>query len=567
MKISNKYTIIFSTLLLFFAGACSDSYFDINSSETKPSNTSLPPEERIKATIENTLAFGQARISREVNVLSFHITERTSLYSRWTWSIYSFSAEQFMYGYALPNTADLIVLGEKYNSPHFSGVGKILRAYMFSLFADVVGDIILDDAYDGVSALKLTPKLNSQKEAYQKIHALIDDALEDFSAQKNEIPLNIIGTEVLYDGDLEKWKKFAWTLKARLLNHMSAKTSGDMKYDPAAIIAACQKGMTTIEDDAKRTFTGEEGNNMIYPWSDTPGAENGEGAFDARADNWSEFFINNLKDPLIKGDTSVPDPRLELIVQPALGAEYFGLLGLNRFNGVPMGIYREGGYNETKESDTLSAGDLHPVTGAPLTKDTIIVMDSTEFFSRGHKYGEPNGLFYTSPNSSWFMITATECKFIEAEAKFRSGDNSGAFNAYKEAIKLDMQKVGVEQAKIDAFLLKADEIGSANLTLAHIMVQKHIALVFNPESWVDMRRCEYDNTYPNLKRARNIKPTIFPSSGDEVDGKEIWIRALKYDKRNVERNGANLPPNDEASRFPTRVWWNTPDADDVVTLD
>lgn len=564
MKRFNIYKILLGLSLILIVTSCSDDWFDVNESETKPSNMSLPPQDRLRATIDNTMGFGQSRIAREVTVLSYYITERTTYYSRWHWGTVAWYAEQYMYANGLPNTADLIVLGEKYNSPHFSGVGKVLRAYQFSMIADVLGDIIVDDCYNARDALKLTPKLNSQKEAYERMHILIDEALADFE-KESAIPLNIKGTDVLFQGDLTKWKKFAWTLRARLLNHMTAKTTGDFKYDPDAVIAACSKGMSSNSDNAYRRFTGEEGMNSIYPWSDIEGGSI-EGAFDSRADNWSEFFVNNLKDPLLKGNHTTPDPRLPLIVQPSKDTAYYGLKGLDIYNGVPMGVYREGGYNETKESVSVIAGGVHPVTGDVLPRDTTIVMDSTEYFSRGHQYGKPNGLFYTSPNSNWYMITYAECKFIEAEAKFRKGDKAGAFAAYKEGIKADMENIGVAAGDIATYMTEVDAIGPGGITLPHIMVQKHLAMVFNPESWVDMRRLEYDNTYPGLKRPRNLKADIFPTTGDEVDGKEKWIRALKYDKRNVERNSANLPPNDDASRFPTRVWWNTPDADDVVTL-
>ena len=559
--------IISGFLVLLLLGglfSCSDDFFDVNESETKPSNMSLPPQQRLMATIDNTTGFGQSRLSREGTVLSYHITERTTYYSRWRWGTVSYAAEQYLYTNALPNTADLIVLGEKYNSPHYSAVGKILRAYLFSMVSDQLGDIIMEDSYNAKDQLILTPKLTSQKDAYAGMHKLIDEALLDFD-KPNEIDLNVIGTDVMFQGDITKWKKFAWALKARLLNHMTAKTSGDFKYDPAAVIAACGKAMSSNADNAKREFTGEETQNNIYPWSDTEGGEV-EGAFDSRADNWSKFFVDNLKDPLLLNNESVPDPRLPLIVQPALDAELYGLTGLDMYQGVPMGTYRENGFNGVKETVNFVAGDINPFTGEPFEEDITIVMDSTEYFSRGHQYGKPNGLFYTSPDSDWYLITYAECKFIEAEANFRNGDKAAAFAAYKEGINADMTNMGVDAAEIANYMTQVDNIGSANITLERIMTQKHIATVMNPETWVDLRRVEYDNTFTRLKRPQNLNASIFPTSGDEVDGKEVWIRALKYDNRNIERNSANLPDNDDASRFPTRVWWNTPDADDVVDL-
>ena len=51
---------------------------------------------------------------------------------------------QNVYVYALPNTADLIYLVEKFNL-QLHAVGKILRAYTIGMATDQYGSIVLDD--------------------------------------------------------------------------------------------------------------------------------------------------------------------------------------------------------------------------------------------------------------------------------------------------------------------------------------------------------------------------------------------------------------------------------------
>ncbi len=58
-----KYLILISIAI---TTSCSDDYFDVNSSETRPTTSSLAPQYRIQGAIENTTAQAQYRGSREV---------------------------------------------------------------------------------------------------------------------------------------------------------------------------------------------------------------------------------------------------------------------------------------------------------------------------------------------------------------------------------------------------------------------------------------------------------------------------------------------------------------------
>ncbi|MBJ7882382.1 SusD/RagB family nutrient-binding outer membrane lipoprotein [Gelidibacter salicanalis] len=494
-----KYTVI---ALAVIATSCSEDYFDVNGSETAPTTSSLAPQYRIQGAIENTTGTAQYRGAREVIGVTQYAAHHTTAYDSNSWTNTFTTGRYFLwqnaYVYALPNTADLIVLGEKYDAPNYTAVGKILRAYIFGMTTDQYGDIVTEDTYDGESNMNITPKFVTQKQAYQTIFKLLDEAIVELQ-QTSPIGLNVEGGDVLYNGDQDKWIRFAHSLKARYLNHLSKKTSGDMAYDADAIIAAAQAGINSNALNAQQNFVGGEAENQRQPF-----AEGGYGS--SRFRYFSTFFVNLLKNPL-NSAVAVEDPRLSIIVPEAVNGGYVGL-------DVGRGL----------------AGDS------------------------GDNYSRGNGGFYTSPTAPTYMMTYSEVKFIEAEARLRKNDMPGAYAAFKEAVRADLEKLNVPTNQITTYLSLLDtEVGAANIDLSTIMTQKYIANVLNPETWVDMRRMDYSaDIYPGLQRPVNVNLDIFPGDAE-------WIQAMMYEYNEEDRNYVNMPTNDPLIRLKTPLWWNTPE--------
>ncbi len=494
MKLYN-YLILISIAL---TTSCSDTYFDVNGSETNPTTASLAPQYRIQGAIENTTAQSQYRGSREILGVTQYGSQNVASYYSETWRNEFTTGNYFLwqnsYVYSLPNTADLMVLGERNKSPNFIAVGKILRAYVFGMTTDQYGDIVVDDTYDGVSSMNITPKFTSQKEVYEVILKYLEEAIVELD-KPSAIGLNEEGGDVLYHGDQDVWKKFAYALKARYLNHLSKKST----YNADAIIAACQLAINSNQFNAQKLYGGGPVSNDIQPF-----AVGGYGS--SRMDYFSDFFVKLLKNPLniVGADW---DPRLKIIVPEAVNGGYEGV-----------------------------------VIGRGLAGNS------------GNNYSLGNGGFYTSPNSATDMMNFSEVKFIEAEARFRKNDKSGAYTAFKAGVQADFLKLGVNaQETADYLSLLDQKVGVNNISLSHIMVQKYIANVLNPETWVDMRRMDYSSAiYHGLKRPENVNLDIFPTNND-------WIQAMCYEYNEVDRNYENMPNNDPYIRLTTPVWWNTPD--------
>jgi len=321
------------------------------------------------------------------------------------------------------------------------------------------------------------------------VYQKLFELLDDAILQFDKTSTRPLGMEdVFFNGDIAKWKKLANAAKARLLNHLSKKAA----YDPTQILTLIDNSLTSRNDDAGFTYSGN------YPDAN---AWAPDGALPSSAKTWDKYFIDLLKG---NGVGEVVDPRLPKIANPGSDGVY---------RGVVNGITKDG-----------------------LAPDLV---------------GSLWGKFYTDNTSPFWLFTYEEVKFIEAEAAFNASNKARAYAAYIAGITSNLERLGVDQGDISAYLASAAAQNSASLTVSNIMVQKYIALTFHPELWTDMRRYDYSNSvYPNLAQPVGANPAL----GSE------WVRRLPpfsteidYNRMQVESIGGLAP-----DYIAKRVWWDQP---------
>jgi hypothetical protein len=125
------------------------------------------------------------------------------------------------------------------------------------------------------------------------------------------------------------------------------------------------------------------------------------------------------------------------------------------------------------------------------------------------------------------IITASENKFILAEAYLRKGDAVAARTAYTEGISLNIDMLTSEYGSgvlVDKVITPAAKAAflanptivpdAATLSLSHILLQKYIALYgFGMmETWVDMRRFHYVDQDP--KGGQVYADLVMPTGTD-----------------------------------------------------
>ena len=382
------------------------------------------------------------------------------------------TAWRVMYLRALSNAniaAEQAVVQE---SPHYEGVAKILMAVNLALATDTWGDIPYSEAFQGEE--NLTPVYDSQESVYVAIQNLLDEAIVALNAGSSLFSPE--RDDLVYGGDLSRWIKTAYSLKARYAMHLS-------EFDtdaPSRALADLANGFEDNEDDLQYIY--DERN--FNPWHRRPALADGTG-------NASITFSEQLIDAMNGTDYGVFDPRLPIIADNDGAAEYSGAI-----NGEEAG---------ESSNSTFTIDTWYSTFAAPV-----------------------------------LMFTYAESKFIEAEAAFLNnggtvtsvGSTQDAYDAYLEGIRAHMDKLDVDETDRDAYLSDpAVAVGANGLTLELIMREKYIANFLNPETWVDFRRYDYN---PDIYRDLELPLEHNP----DLNGQ--WIRRVLYPLDELSRNSEEV---------------------------
>lgn len=153
-----------------------------------------------------------------------------------------------LYSPGMINTKFLMDKAITENSPHYAGVGKILMAYQLGVTTDHWGDIPYTEAFKGVQN-QFKPKYDSQEMIYDTIFALLNAAIVNLDAETSVFSPG--AEDLIYLGDLAKWKMTAYALLARYNMHLEKRRGAEV-YTNA--LAAIPNSYTSNDDDLKVVF-------------------------------------------------------------------------------------------------------------------------------------------------------------------------------------------------------------------------------------------------------------------------------------------------------------------------
>jgi hypothetical protein len=343
----------------------------------------------------------------------------------------------------------------------YVGVGQAISAWSWLTTAEMYGDIIVREAF---RADQLVFKYDDQSLVYDTVRQICRRAIVNLNNTGDSAsPVNLAkGDAYFYNGDVNKWKKFVYAVMARSFNHLSNKAS----YNADSVIFYANLAMNVNADNATLRFanTGITGtSNFFGPVRGNVGSMR------------QTEFIANLMSGTNSRFLGAVDPRAAYIIRENTNGTFRGA----RPNAGTSGL-------AVNDQPRNFWGSVFTSTAAP-TSDA----DCRYIFKNG---------------SPFPIITASEIKFMIAEAQYRKGNKAAARTAYVDGIRLSfdllMSNYGsaVPAASVitdpvrDAYLANTTVVPAANdLTLSHIMLQKYIALYGYGmhETWTDMRRFHY----------------------------------------------------------------------------
>jgi hypothetical protein len=191
-----------------------------------------------------------AGLQSQSSEVDLYILGESDVTNAWSFNLYA------------PGMINAKILMEKAtasNSPYYGAVGKILMAYHLGVTTDLWGDIPYSDALKG-DKNEFKPKYDTQEKIYTTIFELLNGAIADLQSAKSVYAPG--AEDVIYQGDLSKWKKTAYALMARYSLHL-AKRKGNAAYTDA--LAALANAYQSNDDDFKLIFGSAYNNaNPIY---------------------------------------------------------------------------------------------------------------------------------------------------------------------------------------------------------------------------------------------------------------------------------------------------------------
>ncbi|MCX8020415.1 MAG: SusD/RagB family nutrient-binding outer membrane lipoprotein [Chitinophagaceae bacterium] len=412
--------------------------------------------------------------------------------------------------------------------PEFAGVGYAIRAWSWLTLTNMYGEVILRQAFDPT---RLTFDYDSQEDVYKEVRRLCHLAIHYLNNSTTSPQLQQ-GDAYFYNGDLNRWKRFCYSVLARSFNHLTNKSI----YNPDSVIHYANLGINQVADNATAKFAG--GGRV--------GEHNFYGPFRANvgALRQSRFIANLLTglNPMFPG---VFDPRTPYLIRENANGTYRGIRPNRGSDGLA-----------TAEQPQNFWGGSFASTAAP---------------------GSDSACRYIFRNTSPFpIITAAEVHFMKAEAFLRKGPAFAAqarqayidgINAsfdmlintpeYHNSVPASMRITPAARAAYLANPVVVPPVGQ--LTLSHIMLQKYIAMYgFGlVETWVDMRRYHYTDLDPVT--GQQVYADFTPPSGADLftdnNGKLVYRARPRYNSEYLYNIAALDAIGARALDYHTKEMW------------
>ena len=383
---------------------------------------------------------------------------------------------------------------------------RIWKAYAFMVLTDTYGDIPYTEAGKGFLDGTSKPAYDSQEIIYTDILKELETASAALDASK---PL--VTREILYGGNITKWKRFGYSLLLRAAMRLS-KVKPTMAAD--YVSKAVAGGLMKSNDDNAVIK-----HNANFPNNIGSNLNGGQSDFFYMAKD----FIDYLK--------TTADPRLTSISVRYVGAK-----------------------SKSDQIESKANRSAAVQIGMPLGYDntTISAAVAADGLASSYDYSQLDKTRMASAEAPTFFVTYAQTQLLLAEAAIRNWTQGDASLLYTEGIRAHMRQLAsygastaISESDINLYL-QANPY-NASKALEQINTQYWIASFLNgPEAWANFRRSGFPALTPNP----------FPGSDLKT---EAFIRRLTYPDAEFSVNRGNVQAaitKQGPDILDTRVWWD-----------
>ncbi|NSL87873.1 SusD/RagB family nutrient-binding outer membrane lipoprotein [Chitinophaga sp. Mgbs1] len=310
-------------------------------------------------------------------------------------------------------------------------VARILRAYYFWFITDRWGDVPYKEALQGKA--KIDPAYDKQKDIYTDLFKELKEA----AAQLKDDSDSAAAGDMLYYGDVKKWKRFAGTLHALMALRLS---KADAAWGQREFNAAIGIGIFSSNDD-----------NVIFQHKSETAYENyWYYVYTVQGRRW--YCVS---EPLVKFMKPLADPRLKIYAAKTSGGDYVGM---------PYGLVGN-------EAQNIPAGNVS--------------FQGTEIRKR---------------DATSYIVTYAQALLAKAEAEklgwLPGGDGTAAAD-YNKAIEASIQQWTGSNTGAAAYIAQPEVAYNPAKALRQIGYQRWVHLYMNGyESWAEWRRTGFPELTP-----------------------------------------------------------------------
>ena len=498
--------ILFSACGLIGLNACDAGFDELNVNKTAAIainpvfalnnaviNTTPP-----SPTVQYEMGIVQQMVSPNSGVLTganFNQDNRDNTQATW----------QRYYRSVIRNTYDVIATTKDPSRTNLVNMAKILQSYAFLVLTDTYGDIPYTEAGKGYTDQKVYPKYDKQQAVYAGIIKDISDAVAALDASKTRET-----ADVLFGGDVAKWKKFGNSLLLRIGMRLS---KVDATQAQSLVSKALAGGVITTNADNVLILHDANYLNSIGQLLNATEANN--------------FY---LAAPFVDYLKKTNDPRLRSIAVRYVGAT-----------------------SGTQQTPARAVIDPAVQIGMPFGFDNSSISGPVKTLGLAsfYDFSQADRTRMNKTTARAYLVTASQTNLLLAEAVTRGWVTGNAKDYFEAGVKTHMAQVSemdansvVSSAAVDAYL--AANPFNSTTALEQINTQYWISCFLNgPEAFANFRRTGFPKLAPN------------PFSGKAIKGD--FINRLTYPNSEISVNSVNVKAaiaNQGADDLDTKVWWH-----------
>ena len=404
---------------------------------------------------------------------------------------------------------------------YYNATAKIMKAYVFQMLVDEFNDIPYSEALTGDSTLK--PKYDAATDIYPDLAALLDAGITEIDNAQQPTPLNA-GTDPMFGGNMTNWKRFANTLKLRLIIRASETAQfSNTGFSPDGFLT----------DDAIVNPGYALANGQVNPsWNTWVGDYNGSRQGNAWIPAAYVFGYYNGK--------KLNDPARGSVIYNDFPNTPFNQLGVQPPNNELTSPSSGGAWYSGEGGNTGTAwGNALGVMKGPNMGEPLILLAESDFLQaeadvRGILTGDAEAAFNSGIVASFRYLYKTPSNTVDP-GKDPVGDAKAYMDANSSSYLVNFSLASTTQKKIEA-----------------IITQKYIALNFihGEEAWSEYRRTGYpvssgitlNNPYGSIASTQSqaTRPDKLPTR-------------LPYPTSEAATNADNVPEG--ISVYTSTIFW------------